>query len=162
MMMPDFVSRPETCSPDNAGAGISGISMKTDDKEIARELVARLITESAPPNIVLAELLAGTPEMPAEDVLLTLLEAALRLEEMYDELCRDEWNDWQRVDYWRRVSAQHGERSGSAGLLATKSELYRAIALIAADMVRLKREGREPITARDLLALWRTHPAGYF
>ncbi len=121
-----------------------------------------MVTERVAPNTVLAELLARAPGMAAEDVLLTLLEAALRLEEMYDELGRDEWNDWQRVDYWRRISAGSEERSGGAALLALIFELYRATALIAADMIRLRREGVEPVTARDLLRLWREHPAGYF
>lgn len=136
--------------------------MAIDDGDIAQELVARMVAEREPPNRLIGELLAARPGMAGEEVVLALLQAAVRLEEMYDELGRDEWNDWQRVDYWRRIATRDEERGGGAGLLALLFELYRAIALIAADMIRLRRAGVEPVTARDLLRLWREMPAGYF
>ena len=77
-------------------------------------LLAWMVVERRSPNEALTVLLSEFPDVNAEDVLLDLLETALRLEEMYDEVCQDEWNDWLRVDQWKRMAGR-GEptRGGS-------------------------------------------------
>ncbi|MDJ0626800.1 MAG: hypothetical protein QNJ44_00960 [Rhodobacter sp.] len=126
------------------------------------QLLAWVIEKRRPPNEALGSLLAGHPDIAADDLQLALLDMALKLEEMYDEACRDEWNDWLRVDQWNRMSSKdRPQRGGTAELLEYKSEVYRVIALISTDTIQLRRLGRDPVTGGDLLKLWHERRSGY-
>lgn len=130
---------------------------------LVRQLLGWIVGQRRSPNQVVSALLASGHDLPADDLQLAFLEVALRLEEIYDAVCRDEWNDWQRADYWNRVS-QKGQsgRGGSAELLMLKTELYRVIALIATDVIVLRRQNIDPVTGNDLLQLWLDRQSEYF
>ncbi len=116
-----------------------------------------------PPNQVVGALLSMAPDTEADDFQLVLIETAVRLEEMYDQIHQNEWNDWRRVDYWTNISSKHsGEISNAAELLLLKSEVYRSVTLIAADVIQLKRQGKTIVTGKDLLTLWEARGSTYF
>ena len=131
--------------------------------EFIMELLTLVVEERQQPNDALRTLLYHHPELTSDDIQLALVEAALRLEEMYDEVCQDEWNDWQRVDYWKKISrTEESRRSGSALLLQMKSELYRASAILATDVIQLHLRGIEAVAGVDLVLLWEEIGSEYF
>lgn len=98
-----------------------------------------------------------------DTILLAFLDSALELEEMYDQIKRDEWNDWVRIDYWDGISANEKiRREGSARLLQVKSELYRAISFLSLDVLILRQLNITPVRGEDVLAYWRDSESAYF
>ena len=130
---------------------------------IVSHLLAQMVVQRVSPNRAVSDLVSADPDAPANDLQLTLLETALHLEDMYDELRHNEWNEWQRVDYWSGISLHNREQhGGSAGLLELKSELYRAISLMTCDVIQLQTQGIARVTGKDLLRVWQERPSEYF
>ncbi len=122
-----------------------------------------IVERRVAPNRAARMLVENNQGVTADDLQLALLETALFLEEMYDQTVRGEWNDWLRIDFWARVSTKAEDRSaGTTGLLITKTELYRAISLIAIDVIRIRRQGQQTVTGKDLLDFWRDNDSEYF
>jgi len=135
-------------------------------QQISSQLDMLIIGYRMPPNKAVHALIEAYPDEDMERILLAFLETALTLEEMYDQVKREEWNDWLRVDYWEGIAGNvpddAEDRQGSARLLQMKSELYRAVGFLSLDMVVLRRTSALPITGAQVLSFWTANGSDYF
>jgi len=130
---------------------------------ISEQLLTWIVVERRSPNEFLAVYFKENPNVLAHDALLSLQEAVLELEEMYSQVCDNEWNDWGRADQWLKFSKLRPfERHGSAGLLMLKAELYRCVSLMAFDAVSWDHQHGRSMTCGDLTVLWEARGSSYF
>lgn len=137
--------------------------MSANQSEITKALREWVIIDRRSPNAFLASFFRDNPNLLASDVILSLQESVLALEEVYAELVENEWNDWMRVDFLlRKTHGKDFKKGGSVGLLVLKSEMYRCIALSAFDLLTWTAENKRPMFCCDLTDIWESRGSDYF
>ncbi len=126
-------------------------------------LLRDLLHRRLPPNVATRNLVSAAPCAQAEELAFGMTVTAGRLEELRLARSEGSLDTWRRVACWVSIA-----RPGDDGqppdtrLAGTLHELYRAIALLSADIFLLHRRTGREVHGSDLLAFWLTLEDRYF